>query len=133
VLKSRKKVLITGTVGMTVVWFGLWSAIGSSNYGLYAVLNFLFGFFGGNVAVSFVQIAELYPREIAGTASSCLNVFFFVGGAVMMHAVSAIIGSYGEVSGSYSLAAYNTGWLFMGLTMVTASIFAFFTPERKIL
>jgi len=133
VLRSRKKVLISGTVGMTAVWFGLWNSIGSSNYGLYAVLNFLFGFFGGNVAVSFVQIAELYPREIAGTASSCLNIFFFVGGAVMMHAVSAIIGSYGEVAGSYPFAAYNTGWLFMGLMMVIASVCAFFTPERKIL
>jgi sugar phosphate permease len=132
-LRSRKKVLITGTVGMTTVWFVLWSAIGSSNYGLYAVLNFLFGFFGGNVAVSFVQIAELYPREIAGTASSCLNIFFFLGGAVMMHIVSAVIGSYGEVAGSYPFAAYSTGWLFMGLILVTASVCALFTPERKIL
>lgn len=132
-LKSRKKVLITGTVGMTAVWFGLWSTMGSFNYGLYAILNFLFGFFGGSIAVSFVQIAELYPREIAGIASSCINIFFFLGGAVIMYAVSAVIGSYGEVAGSYPFTAYSTAWLIMGLLMVIASFCALFTPERKIL
>lgn len=132
VLRSRKNVLIIGTVAMTAVWFGLWGAIGSSNYGLYVVLNFLFGFSGGNIAVSFIQIAELYPREMAGTASACLNVFFFIGGAIMMHAVSAIIGSYGTIAGAYPVAAYNTGWLFMALAMAASSICAFFTPARKI-
>ena len=132
VLRSRKNVLIIGTIAMTAVWFGLWGAIGSSNYGLYVVLHFLFGFFGGSIAVSFIQIAELYPREMAGTASACLNVFFFIGGAIMMHVVSAIIGSYGRIAGAYPVAAYSTGWLFMALTMVTASICVFFIQERKI-
>jgi hypothetical protein len=77
-------------------------------------------------------MGELYSREITGTATSCLNVFFFIGGAVMMQAVSAIIGSYGKIAGAYPLAAYNMGWLFMALMMVISSICVFFTPERRI-
>nr|HID57996.1 MFS transporter [Desulfobacterales bacterium] len=132
VLRSRKRVLIIGTAGMAIVWSGLWGAIGSSNRILYTGLNFLFGFFAGNFPNGFVQIAELYPREIAGTASACLNVFFFIGGAVTMQLVSSIIGSYGKVAGAYPVAAYSTGWLFMALIMVTSSVCTFFMPERKI-
>jgi len=132
-IKSRKKVIMIGSICFTGVWFGLWLSIGSTNYAVYAILNFLFGFFGGNFIVSYAQVSELYPREVAGTTTGALNIFFFLGGAVMQQTVSAIIGAYGKVAGAYPVTAYRSAWLFMAVAMVVATICAFLSKEKKII
>jgi hypothetical protein len=67
ILKSRKKVLIMGTVVYTIAWAIIWMTARQINsIETYMAINFVFGFFGGFFVASFAQIKELFPITIAG-------------------------------------------------------------------
>jgi sugar phosphate permease len=125
ILKSRKKVLIIGTVVYTVIWAVIWMTAGQiTSTEAYMAINFAFGFFGGFFVVSFAQIKELFPITIVGTSTAALNIFPFAGGAILQ-----------QVSGlmltSRSLESYRSIWLFMLLCMVIAMVAAFLSKERE--
>jgi len=124
ILKSRKKVLVVGTMMFTIIWAIIWATTGQiTNPEAYMAINFLFGFFGGFFIVSFAQIKELFPITIVGTSTAALNIFPFAGGAVLQ-----------QVSGlmliSKSLEAYQRVWLFMLLCMVIATLAALLSREK---
>lgn len=124
VLKSRKNVLIIGTVVFTIVWAIIWITAGKiTSPETYMAINFAFGFFGGFFVVSFAQIKELFPITIVGTSTAALNIFPFAGGAVLQ-----------QISGlmltSRSLEAYQNLWLFMLICMVMATAAVFLSKER---
>lgn len=124
ILKSRKKVLVVGTMMFTIIWAIIWATTGQiTNPEAYMAINFLFGFFGGFFIVSFAQIKELFPITIVGTSTAALNIFPFAGGAVLQ-----------QVSGlmliSKSLEACQSVWLFMLLCMVIATLAALLSREK---
>ena len=124
ILKSRKKVLVLGTMVFTVIWAIIWATTGQIiNPEAHMAINFLFGFFGGFFIVSFAQIKELFPITIVGTSTAALNIFPFAGGAVLQ-----------QVSGlmliSKSLEAYQSVWLFMLVCMVIATLAALLSKEK---
>ena len=125
VLKSRKKVLIVGTLAYTVIWGVIWLTAG--NLGSYAAqfaINFLFGFFGGFFVVSYAQIKELFPIYIAGTSTAALNLFPFAGGAILQ-----LLSGYMVVD--KTLAQFQNLWLMMFIMMIIACIAAFMRLEAK--
>jgi sugar phosphate permease len=124
ILKSRKKVLIIGTVVYTITWAIIWMTAGQiTSITAYMAINFAFGFFGGFFVVSFAQIKELFPITIVGTSTAALNIFPFAGGAILQ-----------QVSGlmltSRSLESYRDVWLFMLICMVIAMAAAFLSKEK---
>ena len=125
ILKSRKKVLIIGTVVYTITWAIIWITAGQiTGAEAYIAINFVFGFFGGFFVVSFAQIKELFPITIVGTSTAALNIFPFAGGAILQ-----------QVSGlmltSRSLESYQGLWLFMLICMVIATVAAFLSKEKE--
>jgi sugar phosphate permease len=125
ILKSRKKVIIIGTVVYTITWAIIWMTAGQINSPeAYMAINFVFGFFGGFFVVSFAQIKELFPITIVGTSTAALNIFPFAGGAILQ-----------QVSGlmltSRSLESYRGVWLFMLICMVIAMVAAFMSKEKE--
>ncbi len=125
VLKSRKKVLIIGTVVYAIIWVIIWMSSGKiSSAEAYMGINFAFGFFGGFLAVSFAQIKELFPISIVGTSTAALNMFPFAGGAILQ-----------QISGlmltSRTLESYRSLWLFMLICAVIALASAFLSKERE--
>ena len=121
VLKSRKKVLIAGTVVYVVLWGVIWSQAGNiTSTTAYTIIHFLFGFFGGFFVVSYAQVKEWFPASIVGTATGAYNIFPFLGGAIFM----TVTGKMMEVSDGAvaSVAQYKSVWLLMFACMV----FAFF-------
>ncbi|OYV07654.1 MAG: sugar transport family protein [Methanosaeta sp. ASP1-2] len=125
ILKSRRKVLIIGTVVYTIIWAIIWMTAGQIiSAEVYMAINFAFGFFGGFFVVSFAQIKELFPIAIVGTSTATLNIFPFAGGAILQ-----------QVSGlmltSRSLESYQGVWLFMLICMIIATIAAFLSKERE--
>ena len=94
ILKSRKKVLIIGTVLYTITWAAIWITAGQITVTeAYMVINFVFGFFGGFFVVSFAQIKELFPMAIVGTSTAALNIFPFAGGAILQQLSGLMLAS----------------------------------------
>ena len=125
ILKSRKKVLIIGTVVYTITWAIIWMTAGQiTSTENYMAINFVFGFFGGFFVVSFAQIKELFPISIVGTSTAALNIFPFAGGAILQ-----------QVSGlmltTRSLESYRSIWLFMLICMIAATVAVFLSKEKE--
>ena len=125
VLKSRKKVLIIGTVVYTITWAVIWLTAGHiTSTVAYMAINFVFGFFGGFFVVSYAQIKELFPIAIVGTTTAALNIFPFAGGAILQ-----------QISGlmliDRTLGSYQTIWLFMFVCMLIATVAAFLSKEKE--
>jgi len=124
ILKSRKRVLIIGTVAFTIIWAIIWITAGQiTSAEAYMTINFMFGFFGGFFIVSFAQIKELFPITIVGTSTAALNIFPFAGAAILQ-----------QVSGlmltSRSLESYQNVWLLMLMCMVMATVAVFMSKEK---
>ncbi len=125
VLKSRKKVLVFGTVVYTAIWAVIWLTSGNLDSQIaYAAINFCFGFFGGFFVVSYAQIKELYPISIVGTSTAALNLFPFAGGAILM-----LVSGY--IVSENTATQFETLWLIMFAMMVIATVCAFLSSERK--
>ncbi|NLH22080.1 MAG: MFS transporter [Methanothrix sp.] len=124
ILRSRKKVLIIGTVAYTITWAAIWITAGQiTGTQAYMVINFVFGFFGGFFVVSFAQIKELFPITIVGTSTAALNIFPFAGGAILQQLSGLMLASR-------SLESYQGLWLFMLICMVMATAAAFLSREK---
>jgi sugar phosphate permease len=125
ILKSRKKVLIIGTVVYTIIWAVIWLTTGHiTSTETYMAINFAFGFFGGFFVVSYAQIKELFPISIVGTSTAALNIFPFAGGAILQ-----------QVSGlmltTRSLESYQGLWLLMLICMIIATVAALMSNEKE--
>jgi sugar phosphate permease len=124
ILKSRKKVLIIGTVAYTITWTIIWMTAGQiTSIETYMGINFVFGFFGGFFVVSFAQIKELFPITIVGTSTAALNIFPFAGGAILQQLSGLMLTSR-------SLESYQSIWLFMLICMVIATVAVFLSKEK---
>ncbi len=124
VLKSRRKVLIIGTVAYTVIWAAIWMSTGRLDSVIgQSALNFMFGFFGGFFVVSYAQIKELFPISIVGTTTAALNIFPFAGGAVLQQVTGLMLVER-------TAAGYQTIWLFMLICMVIATVAGFLSREK---
>lgn len=131
VLKSRKKTLIIGTSLYTLLWFAVWFFTGMDNPLFYQILYLLFGFFGGFFVVCYGQVKALFPISIAGTSTSILNFFPFIGGAVLQQVCGAVIASYGlNAAGGFTLAGYQMAWLLLAVGMVISTISVYFSEEK---
>lgn len=125
VLRSRRKVLIAGTLIYTLLWGVIWLGAGAMD-GLLAqgLINFLLGFFGGWFIVAFAQIKELFPLSIVGTVTASLNIFPFAGGAVFQ-VISGLFITDGGV-----LEEFKALWMFTFASLIVACVLAFLTVER---
>jgi MFS family permease len=145
IMKSRKKVVIIGSAGYTLLWLYIamnpagWSATGLS------VFCFLGGAIGGWYITNYPHVSEHLPRKAVGTAIGVFNLWYFVGGAFYQQFMGKILDWAGKVpkvinevpildaSGVQAMAfpasAYaSTFWLcFAG--MVVATIACCFTRE----
>jgi sugar phosphate permease len=112
VLRSRKKVLLLSSVVTLGVSLPLafWTA--DLNRPLLYGLCFLMGMFSSAiVAVAFTAARELFPLEIAGTAVGLVNLFPFLGGAVVPPVLGAILEAGGKTASGYSPQAYASAFL----------------------
>ena len=124
ILRSRKKVLIIGTMAYTITWAVIWITTGQiTGMQAHMAINFVFGFFGGFFVVSFAQIKELFPITIVGTSTAALNIFPFAGGAILQQLSGLMLTSR-------SLESYQGLWLFMLICMVMATAAAFLSREK---
>ena len=121
VFKSRKKVLMLCTVALLGELIVLYVAAGAlPAWSLYPVVFFFCVFSASVVPIAFTTTKELFPVEIAGTSVGTVNLFPFLGGALMQVFLGKVLDTYprGE-SGAYPLEAYST---VLGIMVVIAVV-----------
>ncbi|MBI0582381.1 MAG: MFS transporter [Methanomassiliicoccales archaeon] len=124
VLRSRRKVVVAGTLAFALMWGILWLMSGRVDDQMaYTIVHFIFGFFAGWYVPIYGQVKDAFPRSMSGTSLAALNIFPFAGGAVLQMIAGFMI------TGS-SLAEYRSVWLLMFFGMLIAAIAAFLSKER---
>ncbi len=111
VFRSRKRILLISSTFIMVLTIPLaFFPAGMTPIMLY-IWCFCFGAFGNSVvAVTFTATKELFPVEIAGTAVGLVNLFPFLGPAILQPALGAILEAQGKGPAGYSPEAYGTAF-----------------------
>lgn len=113
VFVSRKKVLIIATAIHLLLLTVLWLQPAGISLGLLYVWFFLFSVCSSAiVVVAFTTTKELFPVAIAGTSVGLVNLFPFLGGAVMQPVSGWILSLQGGPQGPYAPAMYGNLFLF---------------------
>ncbi|MBI4607834.1 MAG: MFS transporter [Candidatus Rokubacteria bacterium] len=93
-----------------------WVVPGLSLWGAAAV-SLATGIVLGGMITPFVMVVELFPGELAGTATSVANTFCFIGGLT----IPVLLGRVVDVTGSFP-AAFVVAGAIQALAFVTASL-----------
>lgn len=126
IIKSKKNVMIFGTLMYALIWAVIWLFAGEFNSEpFWFTICTLFGFFSGFMTLSFTQVKEWFPVSISGTAISFMNVLLFLGAAVLT-AVAGIV-----LHKVYVLSNYSTLWGIMFAASVVALLLVILSREKK--
>ena len=94
------------------------------------LLCFGLGIFSSAVVViAFTANKELFPVQIAGTATGTINLFPFAGGAVFQPVLGMVLERYGRHGDAFTVAGYRQAFLVLFLCAVIALISSFFIKE----
>ena len=130
VLKARKPVLVGSSIIMFVIVALLAFYTGRfSGAGLY-FLCLSMGVFGSAVVViGFTTTKELFPVQIAGTATGLINLFPFAGGAIFPPILGYILERQGRNGDAFTLIGYQQAFLVLFACSVIALLASFFLKE----
>jgi sugar phosphate permease len=109
IFQSRKLVIVLCSIAFTAVTAFLNIAPqGLPVWALYLIF-FIFSVSASSVVVvAFTTTKELFPVSIAGTSVGCVNLFPFLGGAVLMWLLGVVLDIYGKTeTAAYSLQGYK--------------------------
>lgn len=131
VLHSRKKILVTTSLIMVFLMaiLAFWPEVLSVPM-MYAWC-FMMSLTGSAVVViSFTSSKELFPVEIAGTAVGLVNLFPFLGGAVMQPVVGMVLEAQGRTAaGTFSPETYGKAFLLYFFASLIALAAALLSKE----
>jgi sugar phosphate permease len=107
-IRSRKLILVAASLTLVLVTLPLaFFPAGMSRPMLY-LLVFLMSLSASSVvAIGFTMSKELFPMGIAGTAVGLVNLFPFLGGALMQPAVGYLLESQSQGLQTFSADAYG--------------------------
>lgn len=112
VLKSRKKMMMISAVGMMALTAWLAFLPQALNLPLLYVWCFLFSLCtSAIVVVGFTSAKELFPVAIAGTGVGLVNLFPFLGGAVLQWLAGVVLDHAGTEAGKYTAEAFSGAFL----------------------
>lgn len=120
VLRSRKRLLVGSSALLLALCLllALWPA-GLGLGGLYAWCFLMSVSASAIVAVGFTTGKELFPVAMAGTSVGLVNLFPFLGGAVMQPLLGWLLERQGGPMGPYTAAQYGQAfWLFVASAVV---------------
>lgn len=132
---GRKPVLILLCLVLTILCAWFWMRPdGQPLFMLYA-LFFLLSICGAGAAPVIATVSkELFPVSMAGTSVGLVNVFPFLGAALIQIAIGAILGAGEGAAGAYPLAGYKAMWLLcLGVSavgLVAALLLTETLPEK---
>jgi sugar phosphate permease len=129
-LQSRKKVIIFSSIMVLLLTACLAFLTDRIPMGGHYALCFGLGVFSSAIVViGFTTNKELFPVQIAGTATGLVNFFPFAGGAVFQPILGYVLEQQGKVGGAFTLQGYQQAFLVLFLCGVIALIASFFIRE----
>ena len=102
--------------------------------GLYLLCFGLGVFSSAVVVIGFTTTKELFPVQMAGTATGLVNLFPFAGGAVFQPVLGHILETNGRIAGAFTLAGYKQAFLILflcGIITLGASLWLRETMEKE--
>jgi sugar phosphate permease len=108
VFKARKPVLVLSslmTLGIAAVLTFATARVPVA--GLYGLCLGLGIFTSAVVVIGFTMNKELFPVQMAGTATGIVNLFPFAGGAVFQPVLGYLLEHQGRIDGSFTPAGYR--------------------------
>ncbi len=107
---SRKKTLMVSSAALAGLFVFLNLHVADLSRGALAAWFFAFGVFGTAImAVGFTTTKELFDVRMAGTSVGMLNLFPFLGGAVLMPLLGRVLDGYGKTSANvYPIEGYQS-------------------------
>jgi MFS family permease len=86
------------------------------------------------VVIGFTSNKELFPVQMAGTATGIVNLFPFAGGAIFQPILGYALESQGQVQESFTVAGYRNAFLILfgcSLVAMAATLFLKETLSRE--
>jgi sugar phosphate permease len=102
--------------------------------GLYLLCFGLGVFSSAVVVIGFTTTKELFPVQMAGTATGLVNLFPFAGGAVFQPVLGHVLETHGRVAGAFTLGGYKQAFLILflcGIITLAASMCLRETMEKE--
>jgi sugar phosphate permease len=129
-LGSRKKVLVgsAALVLLLVLPLAFWPNV-FNLAGLYAWCLLFSVFTSSVVVIGFTTTKELFPVSIAGTATGLVNLFPFLGGAVLQPVLGLILEGQERVGGIHNAAGYGRAFLVFVLAAALALLASLLLKE----
>ena len=129
IFHNRRNVVLLGSATYTLLWLVLVLMPGSLNATSLSILFFAMGFTGGFFVVTYAQISELLPKQVAGTAIGVYNPWFFIGGALFQQVMGIILDSYGKVGKVFPVNAYRGTFILCFVGMIIGTLGVFFSKD----
>jgi sugar phosphate permease len=130
VFRGRKPVLILCSL-VTLVLTGLLAFYTAMIplVGLYLLCLGLGIFSSAVVVIAFTVNKELFPAQMAGTATGIVNLFPFAGGAIFQPILGYVLEHYGREGGNFTLIGYQKSFLILFICAAIAAVSSFLVKE----
>lgn len=127
IFKSIKVLVTMFFYGFLYIFFFDFTQI---NFGWYFLICFLIGFLRSSSILTYTHIKSLYPANISGISTSCINIFVMAGGGAFMHLIGKIVDFFGyakkpNISYKYAFLVYAIS------VFLSTFIYAFSREENK--
>ncbi len=135
VFRARKPVLMIASLATLCLTALLaFRTAQVSSAGLYAICLGLGVFSSAIVVIGFTANKELFPTQMAGTATGIVNLFPFAGGAVFQPVLGYVLERHGRVGSAFTLEGYQQAFgilFFCALIAFGASLWVRETLSKK--
>jgi len=130
IFKSRKIVIVCCSALVFCITATLAFFTADIPMPLHYLLCFALGIFGSAIVViGFTTNKELFPVQIAGTATGLVNIFPFAAGAVFQPILGYVLESQGRVNDAFTLQGYRYAFMVLFTCGAIALIASFFFKE----
>lgn len=130
VLRSRKRaVMISSVIVFCLVIPLTFFTEKIPLMGHYIICLGLGMFSSAIVVIGFTTNKELFPVQMAGTATGLINLFPFLGGAVFQPVLGYVLEKQGRIEGAFTPEGYQQAFLVLFACSVIALIASFFFKE----
>lgn len=130
VFRARKPVLILSSIFSLCLTAALAFATASLPLpALYLICLGIGATTGSAVVVAFTAVKELFPLQIAGTATGLINLFPFAGGAALQPLLGYILERNGRVAENFATAGYTKAFFILFLCAALACGCSFLMRE----
>lgn len=130
IIRSRKKTIILSSIIVFFLVIPLAFYTDTIPLPWHYVICLGLGMFSSAIVViGFTTNKELFPVQMAGTATGLINLFPFLGGAVFQPILGSVLESHGKINEAFTLQGYQQAFLVLFACSVIALLASFFFKE----